>query len=114
MNLETEPNPRFLNHEEPTAWLLTDLENGTVIQLSQTAKPKEYIYSVAHVVWLWVLDVKLNNNEIITETSYLKLTIKPHKLHYKCNNLQAQLFGTAEQPWNHNRNIIFKIHNQKP
>ena len=54
-------------------------------QLSQTAKPKDYIYSVAWVVWMWALDVKLNNNEIITQTSYPKLTIKPHKLHYKCN-----------------------------
>ena len=42
-----------------------------VVQLSQTAKLKDYIYSLACVVWLWVLDVKLNNNKIITETSYL-------------------------------------------
>ena len=35
-----------------------------------------------------------SDNKIITETSYLKLTIKPHKLHYKCN-LYAQLFGIA-------------------
>ena len=47
MDLETEVKPRFLNHEGPRAWFLTDLENGTVIQLSQTAKPKDYIYSVA-------------------------------------------------------------------
>ena len=50
MDLETEAKPRFLNHEEPRAWLLTDLDNGTVIQLPQTAKPKDYIYSVAGVV----------------------------------------------------------------
>ena len=50
MDLETEAKPRFLNHEGPRAWFLTDLENGTVIQLSQKAKPKEYIYSVARVV----------------------------------------------------------------
>ena len=49
MDLETKVKPRFLNHEELRAWL-TDLENGTVIQLSQTAKPKDYIYSVACVV----------------------------------------------------------------
>ena len=45
-----EAKPRFLNHEEPRAWFLTDLEDGMVIQLSQTAKPKDYIYSVACVV----------------------------------------------------------------
>ena len=50
MDLETEVKPRFLNHEAPRTWFLTDLENGTVIQLSQTAKPKDYIYSVACVV----------------------------------------------------------------
>ena len=50
MDLETEARLRFLNHEEPRAWFLTDLENGTVIQLSQIAKPKDYIYSVACVV----------------------------------------------------------------
>ena len=52
MDLEAEAKPRFLNHEGPRActWFLTDLENGTVIQLSQTAKPKDYIYSVARVV----------------------------------------------------------------
>ena len=46
MDLETEAKLRFLNHEEPRAWFLTDLDNGTVIQLAQTAKPKDYIYSV--------------------------------------------------------------------
>ena len=50
MDLEAEARPRFLNHEGPRAWFLTDLDNGTVIQLSQTAKPKDYIYSVARVV----------------------------------------------------------------
>ena len=50
MDLETEAKPRFLNHEEPRAWFLTDLDNGTVIQLPQTAKSKDYIYSVACVV----------------------------------------------------------------
>ena len=51
MDLETEAKLRFLNHEELRAWFLTDLENGMVyIQLSQTAKPKDYIYSVACVV----------------------------------------------------------------
>ena len=50
MDLETEAKPRFLNHEEPRAWFLADLDNGTVIQLPQTAKPKDYIYSVACVV----------------------------------------------------------------
>ena len=50
MDLETEVKTRFQNHEEPRAWFLTDLDNGTVIQLPQTAKPKDYIYSVAGVV----------------------------------------------------------------
>ena len=50
MDLETEAKPRFLKNEGPRAWFLTDLENGTAIQLSQTAKPKGYIYSVARVV----------------------------------------------------------------
>ena len=57
--------------------------------------------------------VLLKFTEITTETSYPKLTIKPQKLHYKCN-LQAQLLGTTEQPWNYNRNIISKTHNQNP
>ena len=50
MDLEIEARPRFLNHEELRAWFLTHLDNGTVIQLPQTAKPKDYIYSVACVV----------------------------------------------------------------
>ena len=50
MDLETEAKSRFLNHEGLRTWFLTNLENGMVIQLSQTAKPKDYIYSVAHVV----------------------------------------------------------------
>ena len=50
MDLETEAKPRLLNHEELRAWFLTDLDNGTVIQLPQTTKPKDYIYSVAGVV----------------------------------------------------------------
>ena len=50
MDLETEAKQSFLNHGELRAWFLTDLENGMVIQLSQTAKPKDYIYSVACVV----------------------------------------------------------------
>ena len=50
MDLETEAKPRFLNHEGPRVWFLTDLENGMVIQLSQTAKPKDYIYGVALVI----------------------------------------------------------------
>ena len=30
MDLETEVKPRFLNHEDPRARLLTDLEDGSV------------------------------------------------------------------------------------
>ena len=43
--------PKFLNHEGLGAWFLTHLTNDTVVQLSQTAKPKYYIYSVACEVW---------------------------------------------------------------
>ena len=50
MDLETEAKLRFLNHEEPRAWFLTDLANGMVIQLPQSAKPKDYIYGVARLV----------------------------------------------------------------
>ena len=50
MDLETKAKPRFLNHEDPREWFLTDIENGTVVQLSQTTKPKDYIYIVACVV----------------------------------------------------------------
>ena len=50
MDLETKAKPRFLNHEDPRVRFLTDLENGTVVQLSYTAKPKDYFYSVACVV----------------------------------------------------------------
>ena len=50
MDLETEAKPRFLNHEEPRAWFLPDLENSMVVQLPQTAKPKDHIYSVVCVV----------------------------------------------------------------
>ena len=50
MDLETKAKPRFLNHEDPRVRFLTDLENGMVVQLSYTAKPKYYIYSVACVV----------------------------------------------------------------
>ena len=50
MDLEAVARPRFLNHGEPRAWFLTDLDNGTVIQLFQTAKPIDYIYGVAGVV----------------------------------------------------------------
>ena len=50
MDLETEAKPRFLNHEKRRARFLTDLENSMIIQLSHTAKPKDYIYSVACVL----------------------------------------------------------------
>ena len=84
----------------------------------ETAKPKDYIYSVACVIWLWVLDVtikssqkhhiwnsqsnltsytinvifrlsclvQLNNDEIITETSYPKPTIKTLSCWGQLNN----------------------------
>ena len=50
MDLETEARLGFLNHEGLRVWFLTDLDNGTVTHLSHTAKPKDYIYSVACVV----------------------------------------------------------------
>ena len=33
VDLETEVKPRFLNHEDPRAWFLTDLEKGTIHEL---------------------------------------------------------------------------------
>ena len=30
MDLETEAKPRFLNHEDPRAWFLTDLEKSAI------------------------------------------------------------------------------------
>ena len=48
-------------------------------------------------------------SKIITEASYLKLTIKPHKL---ATWSLGSAVETTEQPWNHNRNIISKTHNQ--
>ena len=50
VDLETEAKARgFLNYKDLRVWFLTDLENNTVVQLSQTAEPKDYIYSVACV-----------------------------------------------------------------
>ena len=31
MDLETETKLRFLNHEDPRAWFLTDLEHGLIL-----------------------------------------------------------------------------------
>ena len=50
MDLGAGAGPGFLGHGGPRAWFLTDLDDGTVIQLSHTAKPKDYIYNVACVV----------------------------------------------------------------
>ena len=36
-----------VSHEGLGVWFLTDLENCTVVQLSQAAEPKDYIYRVA-------------------------------------------------------------------
>ena len=33
MDLETKAKPRFLNYEDPRAWLLIDLEKGTIHEL---------------------------------------------------------------------------------
>ena len=30
VDLETETKPRFLNHEDPRTWSLTDLEKGAI------------------------------------------------------------------------------------
>ena len=30
MDLEIEKKPKFLNHEDPKAWFLTDLEKGMI------------------------------------------------------------------------------------
>ena len=49
-----------------------------------TVKPKDYIYSAACEVWLWILDMMFMwwFYKIITLTSYLKLTIKINEPHY--------------------------------
>ena len=57
----------------------------TATQPPQTAKPKDHTHSTAHAAQPRAPDAKPNNNKIITETSHLKLTIKPHKLPYKYN-----------------------------
>ena len=33
MDLETEEKPKFLNHEDPGAWFLTDLEKDAIHEL---------------------------------------------------------------------------------
>ena len=57
-----------------------------------------YIYIYIYIMWLVGYDVsvmillRINIlSKIITETSYPKLTIKPHKLHYKYNLLASLL-----------------------
>ena len=50
MDLEARAGPGPLSHGGPGAWFPTDPDNGTATQPPQTAKPKDYIYSVAGVV----------------------------------------------------------------
>ena len=33
MDLETKAKPRFLNHEDPRVWFLTDVEKGVIHEL---------------------------------------------------------------------------------
>ena len=44
MDLETKANPRFLNHEEPRAWLLTDLD-GSFANFIWNCKINCYLYT---------------------------------------------------------------------
>ena len=57
VDLETEAKPRFLNHEDPRAWLLTDLERGLILG---------YFYSEPLVSTI----VMINKN---VTTAYLKM-----------------------------------------
>ena len=58
----------------------------------------------------------LISSKIITETSYLKLTIEAHKPHYK-HNLLAWAIQSTQYGLHHNRNIICDLipftHNHK-
>ena len=46
MDLETEAKPRFLHHEDPRAWLLTDLEDGLFANLIwKCCKINSYLYT---------------------------------------------------------------------
>ena len=45
VDLETEAKPRFLNHEEPRTWLLTDLEDGLFANFIWKCKIDCYLYT---------------------------------------------------------------------
>ena len=64
-------------------------------------------------LWCFCYNLLRILSKIITETSYLKLKIKPHKLYYKYN-LLGLLVQLAKEPWSYNRNSICKTHNQNP
>ena len=59
----------FLSHG---ACFVTDLRMA--VQLSQTAEPKDYIYSVACEVWLWVSDMMLLWWLIVTSKTHNQIT----------------------------------------
>ena len=48
---------QYLGSFDCKFWIWCFCYDFMIAQLSQTAEPKGYIYSVACVVWLWVLDV---------------------------------------------------------
>ena len=56
MDLETEANPRFLNHEEPRARLLTDLEDGSFANLygNVIRSIATYILDLVDFSCMWV------------------------------------------------------------
>ena len=52
MDLETEAKPRFLNHEEPRARLLIDLEDGSFVDVVRLIAT--YLYTGPCRFQLWV------------------------------------------------------------
>ena len=42
MDLKTETKQRFLNHEDPRAWFLTDLKKGTIHELPELLFIRKY------------------------------------------------------------------------
>ena len=60
-----------------------------------------FSYDICVMILLRIL------SKIITETSYPKLTIKPHKLHYQCK-LSGSDVGSAKGPWSHTETLYPK------
>ena len=63
------PVEKYGYHQPPKCefWIWCFSYDFMVVQLSPTAEPKNYIYSVACEVWLWVLDVWLDLSTFHTQ-----------------------------------------------